>query len=82
METITATITWDDNFGTYCDLLPGCVATHVNLEGVKKAFEDAVNRHLEGMREDKEEIPTQFQAALSFHYSLNTRALLKAMDEK
>lgn len=82
MEIITATITWDNNYGAFCDLLPGCVATHATLEGAKNSFEEAVKHHLAGIKEDGEEIPSQFLSEYSFDYNLNTRALLKAMDGK
>lgn len=82
MEIITATITWDNNYGAFCDLLPGCVATHATLEGTKNSFEEAVRHHLAGIKEDGEEIPSQFLSEYSFDYNLNTRALLKAMDGK
>jgi predicted RNase H-like HicB family nuclease len=82
MESIKAIITWDDNFGVFSDLLPGCVATHATLEGVKNSFEEAVKHHLAGIKEDGEEIPSQFLSEYSYDYNLNTRALLKAMDGK
>lgn len=79
---ILAQITWEDNFGAHCDLLPGCVATHSTLEGVKLAFQQSVQLHIKGMKEDGEEVPVAFHEEFTFRWHLDTQAILKAMDGK
>ena len=38
MVQVNVLVTWADNYGACCDLVPGCVATHATLEGVKESF--------------------------------------------
>jgi hypothetical protein len=39
----------------------GCVATNRRLEGVKKAYAESIEWHLEAMRKDKDKIPKVLQ---------------------
>ena len=45
------------NFGAYVPDLPGCVATGKTREEVERLIAEAVQFHLEGMREEGLEIP-------------------------
>ncbi len=45
------------NFSAYVPDLPGCVATAESREEVLELIREAVDFHLEGMREAGEEIP-------------------------
>lgn len=45
------------NFSAYVPDLPGCIATGVTLEEVKRRMSEAVEIHLRGMREDGLPIP-------------------------
>ena len=45
------------NYSAYVPDLPGCVATGATLDEVKSEIRDAIELHLEGMREDGEAIP-------------------------
>ena len=45
------------NYSAYVPDLPGCVATGATLDEVKSKIRDAIEFHLEGMREDGEAIP-------------------------
>ncbi len=80
MEKVGVLITWADNYGACCDLVPGCVATHKTLEGVKQAFEEALQIHLQAMREDGDEIPEALQGDYQLCFNLNTRALLHSTE--
>lgn len=40
------------NFSAYVPDLPGCVATGISVEEVTKEIKEAIDFHLEGMRED------------------------------
>ncbi|MEG1648452.1 MAG: type II toxin-antitoxin system HicB family antitoxin [Rikenellaceae bacterium] len=74
---IEVIVTYLDNYGAYCDLLPGCVATHSTLSGVKELFNDAVALHLKGIADDNEQIPEEFSSEYILTFKLNTQALLK-----
>ena len=46
-----------DNFSAYVPDLPGCIATGDTLAETEKAIREAIELHLEGMREDGAPIP-------------------------
>jgi len=76
MQTITVNIDWENNYGAYSEEVPGCVATHKTLEGVKQAYIEALVFHLEGLHRDGDEIPTGMQGKYKHDFVLNVRALL------
>jgi predicted RNase H-like HicB family nuclease len=76
MQTITVNIDWENNYGAYSEEVSGCVATNKTLEGVKQAYTEALEFHLEGLREDGNEIPAAMQGKYRLDYVLNVRALL------
>ena len=82
METVKVHITWQDNFGAHSNEVPGCVALHHTLDGVKESYASALEFHLEGMREDKDPIPDALQGDYQLEYELDTQALLKHLDGK
>lgn len=45
------------NFSAYVPDLPGCIATGKTLMEVEQQIREAIEFHLEGMREDGESIP-------------------------
>lgn len=45
------------NYSAYLPDLPGCVATGKSIEEVRERMREAVELHLEGMREDGLPIP-------------------------
>ena len=45
------------NFSAYSPDLPGCVSTGPTVEEVRKNMEEAIEFHLEGLREDGLPIP-------------------------
>lgn len=45
------------NFSAYVPDLPGCIATGVTAEEIERHVREAIEFHLEGMREDGEAIP-------------------------
>jgi len=47
----------DSNYSAYVPDLPGCVATGVTLEEAEKEIREAIEFHIEGMKEDGESIP-------------------------
>ena len=46
-----------DNYAAYVPDLPGCVATADTREEVLREIREAIEFHIEGMREDGESIP-------------------------
>ena len=47
----------NDNFFTYVPDLPGCVATGATLEETEQAMREAIEFHIEGLREDGAPVP-------------------------
>ncbi len=47
----------EGNFGAYVPDLPGCVATGDTLDEVREMMREAIEFHLDGMREDGDPIP-------------------------
>jgi predicted RNase H-like HicB family nuclease len=45
------------SYGAYVPDLPGCVAVGETLEEVRTLIREAVDFHLEGLREDGEAVP-------------------------
>ncbi|MGG6265929.1 type II toxin-antitoxin system HicB family antitoxin [Leptolyngbya sp. AN03gr2] len=45
------------NYSAYVPDLPGCVATGLTLEEVEQQIQEAIEFHLEGMREEGLPIP-------------------------
>jgi predicted RNase H-like HicB family nuclease len=50
-------------FSAYAPDLPGCIATGRTLEQTRQRMHEAVELHLESMREDGDPIPTPFHVA-------------------
>ena len=47
----------DRNFSAYLPDLPGCIATGKTIDEVRKNMTEAIELHLDGMREDGLPIP-------------------------
>jgi predicted RNase H-like HicB family nuclease len=45
------------NYSGYVPDLPGCIATGSSIEETEQALREAIEFHLEGMREDGDPIP-------------------------
>lgn len=45
------------NFSAYVPDLPGCIATGATLEEVEREIREAIEFHIEGLREDGTPIP-------------------------
>lgn len=46
-----------NNLSAYSPDLPGCVATGANREEIEERIREAIQMHIDGMREDGLEIP-------------------------
>jgi predicted RNase H-like HicB family nuclease len=47
----------NDNFSAYAPDLPGCVATGATLEETEQAIREAIEFHIEGLREEGAPVP-------------------------
>ena len=47
----------EGNYSAYCPDLPGCVSVGETLEEIKSNMKEAIEFHLETMRERREKIP-------------------------
>ncbi len=47
----------ENNYSAYVPDLPGCIATGATVEEVEQQIREAIEFHLDGMREDGEFIP-------------------------
>jgi predicted RNase H-like HicB family nuclease len=45
------------NYSAYCPDLPGCVATGATVRAVKKNMREAIELHIQGLKEDGLTIP-------------------------
>ena len=45
------------NFSAYVPDLPGCIATGATIDEVQREIREAIELHLEGMREDGDPVP-------------------------
>jgi len=53
----------EKNYSAYSPDLPGCIATGKTIKEVEKNMYEAIEMHLEGMREDKISIPSSTSIA-------------------
>ena len=79
MKKIIVNIVWNDNYGAYSDEVPGCVATHSTIEGVKEAFGSALQFHIEGLETD--ELPDCLKKDFELEFELSVSALLHHYDK-
>lgn len=54
-------------YSAYVPDLPGCITVGDTKEEIKKNIQEAIQLHLEGMREDGLEIPEPSTEALTVH---------------
>ena len=47
----------DNGYGAYVPDLPGCIAAAETKEEIKKLIHEAIEFHIEGLKEDGEPIP-------------------------
>lgn len=72
-------------YSAYCEAISGVVSVGENWEDVKQNFDEAFQFHLEGMKEDGEEVPDEYKLEFGLdvaqffeHYSIfNVSALAK-----
>ncbi|MHB1757746.1 MAG: type II toxin-antitoxin system HicB family antitoxin [Leptospirillum sp.] len=47
----------ESNYSAYVPDLPGCIATGSTIEETEASIKEAISFHLEGLREDHQNIP-------------------------
>ncbi|GHV06209.1 hypothetical protein FACS189416_6660 [Bacteroidia bacterium] len=67
----------DNNYAAYIEKLPGCVSTGKTFDELKDNISEAVAFHLDGMREDGDEIPSVFSGKYELVYHFDTQNLLQ-----
>ena len=79
MEKVQIQIDWvPNNYGaSLLNESIACVATGNTLEEVKKNMVEALQFHIDGLKEDGESIPEELQGDWEPVFQLSTRALLK-----
>lgn len=65
----------EENYSAYIPALDGCVATGDSLHQVKQRIEEAVEFHLDGMKEAGLDIPEPFQNDYNFVYKIDIESL-------
>ena len=84
MKTIDVKVYWADK--NYCcgwsdDSIGSIVCTHKTLDGVKQAFEESLEFHMEGMEADGDTIPAWYvNKDYTINYTLEVSALLRSME--
>lgn len=79
MEKVIVEIVYSgNNFGAHVPVLPGCVATGLTLNEVKKNIREAIEFHVESSIEDDDPIPEVFRGEYDIIYKLSPEALLNA----
>jgi len=58
-----------ENYAAYVPDLPGCVATGATLEDVRAHIAEAIQVHLDGLRDDAAPIPVPVTAVEYIHAS-------------
>ena len=65
------------NFSAHVPALIGCVSTGASPEEIKANIEEAIQFHLEGMKEDSDTIPASFKGKYELVFKFDTQSLLK-----
>jgi len=65
----------ENNYSAYIPALDGCVATGDSLDATKQRIVEAVEFHLDGMKEEGLEIPESFQNDYHFSYKIDIESL-------
>jgi len=67
----------DRGYSAYLPELPGCIATGEFLYEVRRTISDAVNFHLDGMRNEELPIPDVFQGEFNLSYKMDLASLFE-----
>jgi predicted RNase H-like HicB family nuclease len=65
----------ENNYSAYVPELEGCIATGSTLKEVKQRIEEAVEFHLNGMKEEGLDIPESFQNDFQLSFKMDVESL-------
>ena len=65
----------DEGYSAYLPDLPGCISTGNSLSGIKGSIQDAVQFHIEGMKEERLEVPETFQCEYELSFKMDIASL-------
>ncbi|HCC51096.1 MAG TPA: HicB family protein [Porphyromonadaceae bacterium] len=78
MEKVVVTVELsENNYSAFLESLPGCASTGKSFDELKKNIKEAVEFHLEGMREDGDDIPKQFTGEYELSFRFDSQSLLQ-----
>lgn len=78
MEKVIVTVELtENNYSAYIEKLPGCVAVGDTFQELTKNMQEAVEFHLEGMREDGEKVDPVFNKDFELVFRFDARSLLQ-----
>ena len=78
MEKVIVTVELsENNYSAFLEYLPGCVSIGETFEELKNNIKEAVEFHLDGMREEREEIPAIFDGEYQFVFQFDPQSLLQ-----
>lgn len=79
MEKVIVDILYSgENFGAHAPVLPGCFATGVTLDEVKKRIQEAIQLHVESSIADNDPVPEVFKGEYELVFKFSPEALLNA----
>ena len=82
MEKAIILVDWDRNYSAATkDERIACIATGRSLEELRINFERSLKLHLQGMKEDGEDIPAEFSEDYELVYYLTGKALMHYVDQ-
>ena len=82
MEKAIILVDWDRNYSAATkDERIACIATGCSLEELRINFERSLKLHLQGMKEDGEDIPAEFSEDYELVYYLTGKALMHYVDQ-
>jgi predicted RNase H-like HicB family nuclease len=77
---INVEVEFDGSYGASIKELPGCIALAETYKELRQLMNEAVEMHLDSMREHGDKIPVAFRSDYELIYKLSTQALLVAYD--
>jgi len=82
MEKAIILVDWDRNYSAATkDERIACIATGRSLEELRINFERSLKLHLQGMKEDGEDLPAEFSEDYELVYYLTGKALMHYVDQ-
>ena len=64
-----------EGYSAYLPDLPGCISTGNSLSDIKESIQEAVQFHIEGMKEEHLEVPDTFQHGYELSYKMDIASL-------